>query len=149
VKAACDYNPEDPGDVAESDADTPEIIRHRIFMYRATEALRLAREFGFEEASRQEITDDVVGAAIKAAEAWSELTSGLRAVKNMDGRASNKQAGEFHHELMDYVGSFRSRVERWCEAHPDLNDDGKACLIQALELCSDTLQKLAQALDGR
>jgi hypothetical protein len=77
VKAACDYNPEDPGDVAESDADTPEIIRHRIFMYRATEALRLAREFGFKEALRQEITDDVIDAAQKAAEAWSGLMSNL------------------------------------------------------------------------
>jgi hypothetical protein len=78
VKAACDYNPEDPGDVAESDNDTPEMIRHRIFMYRATEAARHAREFGLEKASSEEFTDDVIEAALKAAEAWSALTSVLR-----------------------------------------------------------------------
>jgi Protein of unknown function (DUF3102) len=78
VKAACDFNPEDPGDVAESPNDTPEIIRHRIFMYRATEALRLAREFGFEQASSEEITDDIIDAVVKAAEAWSELAWKLR-----------------------------------------------------------------------
>jgi hypothetical protein len=78
VKAACDFNPEDPGDVAESDSDTPEIIRHRIFMYRAAEALRLAREFGLEKASMEEITDNIIEGASKAAEAWSELTSKLK-----------------------------------------------------------------------
>jgi hypothetical protein len=78
VKAACDYNPEDPGDVAESDTDTPEMIRHRIFMYRATEALRLAHEFGFEKASAHEITSDVIDAVLKTAEAWSDLTSRLQ-----------------------------------------------------------------------
>lgn len=78
VKAACDYNPEDPGDVAESDNDTPEMIRHRIFMYRATEAARHAREFGLEKASSEEFTDDVIEAALNAAEAWSGLTSALQ-----------------------------------------------------------------------
>jgi ParB-like chromosome segregation protein Spo0J len=78
VKAACDYNPEDPGDVAESDNDTPEMIRHRIFMYRATEAARHAREFGLEKASSEEFTDDVIEAALNAAEAWSDLTSALQ-----------------------------------------------------------------------
>jgi hypothetical protein len=87
VKAACDYNPEDPGDVAESESDTPEMLRHRIFMHRANEALRHAREFGLEKASGLEITDDVIEAALNAAEAWSELTSKMKQLANGEKHA--------------------------------------------------------------
>jgi ParB-like nuclease domain len=80
VKEACDYNPEDPGDVAMSDADTPEMIRHRIFMYHVGEALQLARAFEAlrQEAAASEITEDIIAGALQAVEAWTELMSKLQ-----------------------------------------------------------------------
>jgi hypothetical protein len=77
IKSACDFNGEDPGDVAEP-GDSKEMIRHRIFMHRASEALRHARENGFEAASANEITDEIVAASSQAAEAWADLTSELQ-----------------------------------------------------------------------
>jgi hypothetical protein len=80
VKSACDYNPEDPGDVAESDADTPEIIRHRIFLHHLDEALRHAREVEKlrHEASAQEITRDIITGSAQAADEWLDLASKLQ-----------------------------------------------------------------------
>ncbi len=80
VKEACDYNPEDPGDVAMSDADTPEMIRHRIFMYHLDEALRHAREVEKlrHEASAQEITRDIITGSAQAADEWLDLASKLQ-----------------------------------------------------------------------
>jgi hypothetical protein len=86
IKSACDFNGEDPEDVAEP-GDSDETIRHRIFMHRATEALRHAREIGFEKMSAVEITDDIIAASMQAAEAWSDLTSKLRAMPDVRAAA--------------------------------------------------------------
>lgn len=73
VKAACDYNPEDPEDVEEP-GDSMEAIRRRIFMHHASEALRHARENGLDKATRKEITSEIISASQQAAEAWADLT---------------------------------------------------------------------------
>ena len=77
IKSACDFNAEDPGDVAE-EGDSDEDIRHRIFMHRASEALRHAEQNGFEKAATKEITKEIIQIALAAAEAWSSLTSELQ-----------------------------------------------------------------------
>jgi ParB-like chromosome segregation protein Spo0J len=71
IKAACDFNPEDPGDVAES-GDTKEEIRHRIFVHHYSEAVRHARaiEELMREAAASEITTDITEGARAAASAW-------------------------------------------------------------------------------
>jgi hypothetical protein len=78
IKPACDFNGEDPGDVAEP-GDTPEMIRRTIFLYRASEALRHARENGFDKASASEIDEEIISAALAVAQAWSDQLSALRA----------------------------------------------------------------------
>lgn len=74
IKSACDFNPEDPIDVAE-EYDTQEQIDHRIFMYRATEATRLAHDSAFKTIT---INDEIVSATLQAAEAWSEVASEIQ-----------------------------------------------------------------------
>jgi len=82
VKSACDFNPEDPDDVAEP-GDSDEAIHHRIFLHHASEALRHARAVASlrQKASPQEITDDIIKAAWQAAKAWSELMEVLDPVR--------------------------------------------------------------------
>jgi hypothetical protein len=77
IKSACDFNSEDPADVAEP-GDSPEKIRRQIFLNRAAEALRHARENGFDNVLACEITDEIIAASLKAAEAWADLTSDLQ-----------------------------------------------------------------------
>jgi hypothetical protein len=77
IKSACDFNGEDPEDVEEP-GDTKEMIRHRIFLHRASEASRHARENGFEQAAAEEITPEILTASLQAAEAWSDLTTALQ-----------------------------------------------------------------------
>jgi hypothetical protein len=82
IKSACDLNPEDPDDVAEP-GDSDEVIRHRIFLHHASEALRHARAIASlrQKAAPQEITDDIIKAASQAAKAWSELMQALDPVR--------------------------------------------------------------------
>jgi hypothetical protein len=76
IKPACDFNGEDPGDVEEP-GDTMEMIRHRIFMFHATEAARHAREHGFNKAADSEITDEIVALAKTTAKAWTDQAAAL------------------------------------------------------------------------
>lgn len=76
VKAACDYNAEDPADVAE-EGDSEEDIRHRIFIYHADESHRHAVENGFKNAAPSEITSDIMRAAARAAKAWADVVAYL------------------------------------------------------------------------
>jgi hypothetical protein len=76
IKPLCNFNGEDPNDVAEP-GDTPEMIRRTIFLYRASEALRHAREHGFDKAADAEITDEIVKLAKKTAEAWVDQAAAL------------------------------------------------------------------------
>jgi len=77
IKPACDFNDEDAGDVAKP-GDTKEMIRYRIFVHRASEALRHARENGFDKASTQEITDEILELAATAAKAWADVYATLQ-----------------------------------------------------------------------
>jgi hypothetical protein len=77
VKPLCHIDGEDVADVEEQ-GDTKEIIRRRIFLHHATEALRHARENGFDDASANEIDDEILTAALQASEAWADLTSALQ-----------------------------------------------------------------------
>ncbi|UPT87966.1 ParB N-terminal domain-containing protein [Bradyrhizobium barranii subsp. apii] len=85
IKSSCDFNPEDPDDVAEP-GDSDEVIRHRIFMHHASEALRHARAIASlrQKAAPQEITDDIIEAASQAAKAWSKLMQALDPVRDAD-----------------------------------------------------------------
>jgi hypothetical protein len=76
VKPLCHLDAEDAADVEEP-GDTMEMIRHRIFLHRASEALRHARENGFDDAFANEITEEIVDASWKAADAWADLNSDL------------------------------------------------------------------------
>jgi hypothetical protein len=60
-----------------------------------------------------------------------------------------KQAGAFHIELMGWLGDFRERVKAWHVANPNLDEESKSCLMQALEFSAMGLWELNQALDGR
>lgn len=84
VKSACDFNPEDPDDVAEKN-DSAETIRHRIFMHHAAEARRHGLQNGLDKAAKREITDEIILAAQQAADVWTELANELR-------RRTNKRA---------------------------------------------------------
>jgi hypothetical protein len=77
AKNACDFNGEDPADVAEP-GDSDETIRYRIFMHHAAEALRHANTNGFERATPPEITDEIITAATQTADAWSTLAAKLK-----------------------------------------------------------------------
>jgi hypothetical protein len=81
----CHLDAEDPDDVAEP-GDTTEMIRRRIFLHHASEAMRHARENGFDAATANEIDDEILTATLQAAEAWSDLTSALQ------GRATKGSA---------------------------------------------------------
>lgn len=59
------------------------------------------------------------------------------------------EVGLFHHELMTFIDGFCLQLQEWFEKHPQVTDEGRASLMQALELGADRLQRLAQALDGR
>ena len=60
------------------------------------------------------------------------------------------QVGQLHHELMDFVvNDYCHRVRDFCVDHPELDDDCRASLMEALELAADSLQRLAQEIDGR
>ena len=84
IKSACDFNIEDPGDVAEP-GDSPEKIRRQIFLNRASEALRHARENGFDKVVASEITPEIIAASSKAAGAWAAVKIDLlrRAATNV------------------------------------------------------------------
>jgi hypothetical protein len=60
-----------------------------------------------------------------------------------------KKVGEFHHELTDILDGYCGRLEAFVENHPDLDDECRQCLMQALELSADRLQRLAQHIDDR
>jgi hypothetical protein len=55
----------------------------------------------------------------------------------------------FHRELLGFLTGFAERFDRWHDAGPLLDEDGKAALMQAFYLCSDGFARLAQKLDGR
>jgi hypothetical protein len=76
IKPLCHFDLEDPGDVEEP-GDSMEMIRHRIFTNHANEALRHAREHGFDEAADSEVTDVVVGLAKTVAKAWTDQVAAL------------------------------------------------------------------------
>lgn len=77
TKSSCDYNGEDPADIAEP-GDSDEVIRQRKFAHHATEALRHAREHGFDEAADSEITSEIIRMAKRAGEAWSKVAAELQ-----------------------------------------------------------------------
>jgi hypothetical protein len=52
-------------------------------------------------------------------------------------------------ELDDFVSDFCDRLKAWAGDHPELDEDGKASLMQFLHIGADKLLLLAQALDGR
>jgi hypothetical protein len=55
----------------------------------------------------------------------------------------------FHRELVRFSTAFSERFTAWLESQPVLDDDGKAALMQALYLCAEECNELAQKLDGR
>ncbi|WP_354213976.1 MULTISPECIES: ParB/Srx family N-terminal domain-containing protein [unclassified Bradyrhizobium] len=68
----------------------------------------------------------------------------------LEAKELYEQVGAFHHELIGFINdNYCPRLIAWCEAHPQLDDEGKGGLINALESCSMTLQQLAQKIDGR
>jgi hypothetical protein len=85
IKPLCHLDAEDADDVAEP-GDTMEMIRRRIFLHHASEALRHARENGFDAATANEIDDEILTATLQASEAWADLTSALQ------GRANKESA---------------------------------------------------------
>ena len=77
TKSSCDFNGEDPADIAEP-GDSDEVIRQRKFAHHATEALRHAHEHGFDEAADSEITSEIIRMAKRAGEAWSKVAAELQ-----------------------------------------------------------------------
>jgi hypothetical protein len=75
--------------------------------------------------------------------------SNVVAFKPGDTEAITKKVGAFHHELTNLLDDYCERLEAFLEANPTLNDECRGCLMQALELNSERLQKLAQHIDGR
>ena len=70
---ACDEMP----DVETPPGTSPSEQRRFNFLYRASQAIGYGKENGFEEASAQEITKSILGAAREAAAVWSDLVSDL------------------------------------------------------------------------
>lgn len=65
-------------------------------------------------------------------------------------KALHEQVGVFFHELTTFIhDNYCPRLTAWVEAHPEVDDEGKAGLVNVLESCSMTLQQLAQKIDGR
>jgi hypothetical protein len=60
-----------------------------------------------------------------------------------------KKVAAFHHELTNLLDGYCGRLEAFVENRPDLDDECRGCLMQALELNADRLQRLAQHIHGR
>ena len=60
-----------------------------------------------------------------------------------------KQAGAFHTMLVEFADDYCGLLEAWHAAHPDLDDESKFCVMQALDLTAQRFFQLSQALDGR
>lgn len=84
VKSACEFNGEDPADVAEP-GDSEQTIRHRIFVHHASEAVRHAHDNGFDRAAPTEITEELIAMSLQAAEAWSALANKLQQRMKKEG----------------------------------------------------------------
>ena len=74
----CDYDPEDPNDVAEP-GDTPEMVRQALYSTHISEALRHARGNGLTDAPAlpSEITKANITAARSVVKAWNEVVRKL------------------------------------------------------------------------
>jgi len=59
------------------------------------------------------------------------------------------EVNAFHHEFVRFAADVSARLTTWMESGPRLDADGKAALMQALYLCADECNELAQKLDGR
>jgi hypothetical protein len=60
-----------------------------------------------------------------------------------------KEINSFHKELIGFLSDFTERFNKWHDAAPVIDKDGKATLMQALYMCTDGFARLAQKLDGR
>lgn len=99
VKSTCDYNPEDPDDVAEP-GDTPEMTRRQIFLNMVGASIRDTEVIDtnfFEEARQSESTDELVKAAQKALTAWSRVITNLKKLRSNKGVASEESEKEAAH----------------------------------------------------
>ncbi|SHH13210.1 hypothetical protein [Bradyrhizobium erythrophlei] len=67
----------------------------------------------------------------------------------IDAEPVVKRVGTSHHELTNLLDGYCGRLEAFVENHPDLDDECRRCLMQALELNADRLQRLAQHLHSR
>lgn len=74
VKKSCDFNPEDPDDVALPN-DTEEEIRQRILAHHIAEAKRHAEKISdqLEFAERSEITEDLIQEIQRTGMVWLKL----------------------------------------------------------------------------
>jgi hypothetical protein len=137
IKSSCDFNPEDADDVAEP-GDSDEVIRHRIFLNHASEALRHARAVASlrQKAAPQEITDDIFETAYQAAEAWSELIEVLdpvkfvlRSIDELDGQTRDALFDEFSKKWPDEFGCWwrevkaKRKAKAKRDAHRDFSDN--------------------------
>ncbi|MEH2475681.1 DNA-binding Lrp family transcriptional regulator [Nitrobacteraceae bacterium AZCC 2161] len=59
-----------------------------------------------------------------------------------------KQAGAFHNELLKYTMEFCARIQSWHAAH-QIDEESHHCVVQALEMASMRLRRMAQEIDGR
>jgi hypothetical protein len=94
----CDFNGEDPEDVAEP-GDSMEIIRRRIFLYRTSEVLRHAEEHGFDVADDSEIDREIINAAKACADAWIEVHKQLvkrHAKEKRNGKKTTSASASIH-----------------------------------------------------
>jgi len=121
IKPLCHLDAEDADDVAEP-GDTIETIRHRIFMHHASEALRHAHENGFDDALANEITEEIIDASWKAADAWADLNSDLEQRAKVKprtekrNRRDSKTRSDYFKRFGGYPGFLTPDVMRGMEA---------------------------------
>jgi hypothetical protein len=59
------------------------------------------------------------------------------------------ETNAFHRELLGFFQNIEPRLTQWAEDHPNLEQEAKQTLMNALYTCADGFSRLAQALDGR